>query len=329
MHSYKRPRTPGFTLIELLVVVGIIVLLVGIIVPAIGAAKNHARTVATKNLLATLEKGCEQYHGELDDYPVSFANNPFEAGNVRLSGAQWLIFELAGADLQGQILLDKHRQYDANTDSTINHQDFQIIYDATSAWRQNFTPHRFGPYIEVDSKVIQTPDQYGGALPPALDPLNSAAGSSNWNNGKLPFAVDAWGYPVLYYRANEHARHPFATALPPVADVDLLGVYSQMDNAAFTGSAVTGDEGLNLGAGAVAGASQYHWLYDIGWDANTPTTRPLDKTFASAVYDREVFDQQAGTGNTGNVRPRRPNSFILISPGKDAIWGTGDDVTNF
>lgn len=328
MHSYKRPRTPGFTLIELLVVVGIIVLLVGIIVPAIGKVKEHARNVATRNVLAALEKGCEQYHGELDDYPPSFGRNPFEASAIRLSGAQMLIFELAGADLQGQIRPNKHHQYDANNDGSIDHLDYQMMYDATSAWRQAHTPNRFGPYIEVDSKIVQTPDQFGGALPAALDPLNSAAGNSNWNNGKLPFAVDAWGYPVLYYRANEHARHPFATQLPS-GDAATLGIYSQMDNAAFTGSAVTGDEGLNLGAGAVAGASQYHWLYDIGWVPGSPNNRPDDKTFAAAVYDRELFDQHAGPGNTGNVRPRRANSFILISPGKDAIWGTSDDVTNF
>src|SRR5262245_46909820 len=51
--SHKRPGARGFTLVEVLVVVGIIAVLIGMLMPALGRAREHARAT---NCLSNLRQ---------------------------------------------------------------------------------------------------------------------------------------------------------------------------------------------------------------------------------------------------------------------------------
>ena len=144
-------------------------------------------------------------------------------------------------------------------------------------------------------------------------------------------AVDAFGFPVLYYVANDQARWPFSDLYGGSID-QKIGRYRPLDNAQFTGCEFVEPggpsfDGFDLGAGPVDG-SQYHWLYNLGWQVDHPAEEPLPNTFASFFYDQDVFNQQQ-VGGAGRVWPHNPETFVFISSGPDAVYGSNDDVTNY
>jgi prepilin-type N-terminal cleavage/methylation domain-containing protein len=324
MLNATQARKAGFTLIELLTVVAIIALLVGIVVPSIQAVRKQAKKTSVQNLQKVLADGCELFHSEQGEYPRSNGGNPFEAStypgppNVYLSGAQWLVLQLAGADLQGYATKGDGEFYDSQPeppDNEINELDWLDWYSLTPS-RQ----FQRRIYANLDGQTGLSPESFARReslqLPNALTPGVGAAGASEWNNGKIPFAVDALAGVVLYYRANPHAKTPFT-----YTDV---GVYDQGDNAAITGADTTPVEpGFDLGNG------RDHRLREIGWLPGSPNARPGNETFAGNLFDRGIFEQTQRGGNTGRVWPHNADTFILISPGYDKIYGTADDVTNF
>ena len=79
MHHFtttaRRPR--GFTLIELLVVISIIALLIGILLPALGAARDVARKIAGLNNLRGLGQITHIYANDYGTLPGPLSNGHF------------------------------------------------------------------------------------------------------------------------------------------------------------------------------------------------------------------------------------------------------------
>jgi len=66
-HSVS-PRTTGFTLIELLVVISIIALLIGLLLPALGAARATARNIQCATQLRTMGLASHMYADDEKDF---------------------------------------------------------------------------------------------------------------------------------------------------------------------------------------------------------------------------------------------------------------------
>ena len=56
-----------------------------------------------------------------------------------------------------------------------------------------------------------------------------------------------------------------------------------------------------------------------------PTDEP---SFASVVLNRQVFESTR-QGDKGRLVPFNPDRFLLISAGRDGLYGTSDDIRNF
>ncbi|MEM8496017.1 MAG: prepilin-type N-terminal cleavage/methylation domain-containing protein, partial [Planctomycetota bacterium] len=67
VRPHSRPSSAGFTLIELLVVISIIALLIGILLPALGSARETARAIKCASNMRQVAIGFTSYNGENKD----------------------------------------------------------------------------------------------------------------------------------------------------------------------------------------------------------------------------------------------------------------------
>ena len=160
----------------------------------------------------------------------------------------------------------------------------------------------------------------------------------------LPVLVDAWDQPILYYAANRNGRdsnmveknrnenNTYNNGIqqngPPY--------YFHEDNEGFTGTSYTDPDfkGWDLRGGAHAIAESGHDLTASEIAAGLDVAVPEKYyNFARFLLDPKTRRALEAEGEEANeltpLKPVNPDTFLLLSPGVDARWGTPDDVTNF
>ena len=313
----SEPRR-AFTLVELLAVIAIIALLMGILIPGVSAARNQAKKSKTRATVSALAKACETFSTDVGKYPQSGGENPFEPRDNReyLSGAQWLALQLAGGDQLGYVKPDRSNDFDAN--GFIDHEDWRKWYNGFVADRLP----RLGPYIPDDADVLPKLEDYGEKHPGMPDGLKVRNPELKFD---LRFFVDAFGYPIIYYRANAGAKAPVTTGDGSSVS---RGVYTQSDNAQFTGSDLAGPTGPAQEGYDFANTGKSHHMKVLGY-RTSENTEVEPETFVHAIYSRGVYSATERSSGPGRIWPYNAKSFLIISPGKDGLFGTIDDIKNF
>jgi len=308
----------AFTLIELMVVIAIITLLISILLPTLGKARERAKVVKTKAMLKSIGDAAEVYRGENESdqnarlsngYPPSTMapDDTLSNSTEQMAGANWLVRHLMGKDLYGYAP-------PRNVPSGLSPEQW-YDYDAQGKPLVD----RVGPYLDGEAvKVARTSDLPQGPTNPALN-----------KNQQQHVFIDTNGHPILYYVAN-----PVQAAKPRAAIASMNGstpgIYTMRDNGLFTGQCVGTMcqlPGWDLGDG------DHHNLGDFG-PANPPdpcTIGSNPRTFPALIMDWNTYKSSMQNNNcqTATVVPYRKDSFLLFAPGKDGVFGTPDDVTNF
>lgn len=186
MNSITKPTNTkaAFTIIELLTVMSIIVILIGLLVPAISRVRQYAKEVTQRTQLAAIGTGIEFFNSESDGYPPSGA---LDGAGRPYCGAIKLCEATMGQDLMGF------------------HPDSDFLRDGLDrAGRQLYVTTtldaRKKPYLPLENANVQK--------------LSEIYGAANTN----PFLPDSYvlcdvfshayksgargGMPILYYKAD-------------------------------------------------------------------------------------------------------------------------------
>lgn len=338
----------GFTLIELLTVVAIIGLLISILAPALSKARQQARNVVTRGALQSIGGGLEMFRNEnqrdfrrTDGLPPSArGEDTASSGEQRLWGAQWLVRYLMGKDLHGYAPR-RNVPRDLLDPGTDDEEVPWYEYNADG------TPkvERVGPYLSSQAVRLAKPDELPGydlAVPGGAYPVDTDAETM-----KQPVILDAFGYPILYYVANpRQAAKPraYVAGYDPECDTCIVGVFDFSDNGLFTGQCGE-DEGCRYPGwdfeGLFLDVDDGHRIKQFGPTKVTDykidyvdwfDTNDARYTFPNYIMNKTLYDSTYDSNNPDNVptlTPYRKGSYLLIAPGKDALYGTDDDITNF
>lgn len=357
----RQTAAVGFSLVELLTVVAIIVLLIGILVPAVNMVRQKAKITATRATIGALSTGLEMFRADQrvgGAYPPSASdlmnNNKLQyrimspysqlnngngpSGEFVISGAGLLVWALAGADLSGTPGFRTFRSgsnYWAN-DTDDNTDDLLGAYALNTTTREPLRP-RVSPFIDLSKVEVSrwnsnatTSEDIGSFEIPVELESRQAAGDdiSLMPKRNYPMFLDSFGGPLLYWRAGPSGiqavdRSPNDIPTQPQARGS-RGIYHFLDN----GSLIS-DVGGGLGSNQAPvilrprGTTQPHNLRYVGVQAPLGGgPDPNEDLDGFWAYVRNKNIQS-------RVAPHNADSFMLISAGPDGIYGTADDVANF
>ena len=334
----------GFTLVELLVVIAIIGILVSLLVPAISRIRTQAKITATTAEFSSLDSALEAYRADgisegvlppsrsdFTDYQrIADPLSPAAAmvPNTKISGAHLLVHAMVGADLLGT---PGFRDFDRNGIwANDTHAAADGAYEVDQTTGEILRP-RYGGAGYVSDKMrekVKTLEELEDEGVIVSGQVASAIATAT--TAVQPLFVDAWGRPILYYRANPGATFMIGN------DSGAPGIYNQPDNGIITGSDagdVYDSAGLDFGAGPLSDDhTKLHKISHV--DGAYPPLRPdivggVNQVLEDGEYDnsfaRFILDPKVRARNT----PVRKDTYLLISAGADAIYGSTDDIINW
>lgn len=300
----KRQKT-GFTIIELLTIMSIIIIIIGVLLPALSTINWYAKYTTQRNQFRNIDTGLQAYENDFGEYPDSSAMDT-ATPPAPYCGAMKLAEAMAGQDGLGFNPDSKFTACDGTGTTELYPRPAQL---GTGWYEENLRKRK--EYME--GKDVQLG---------SLTELFANTGGFTCTD-KVALLCDVYkrgelrnsqgtklGMPILYYRADTSKL---------LHDVNVPGnsgnIYNYKDNQDL------------LALGVRWNPAVIHQLYQAnsGPPLYAPTGDPPGKEFYKMTRDNSALPIQ---------RPHNKNSYILISAGGDGIYGTGGslrtkDVVNF
>ena len=279
----KQPnKKAAFTIVELLTVMSIIIILMGLLAPAMNRVRRFARKVSQKNQFHSINVALELFRAEFDGYPDS---REVDETGAPYCGAMKLAEAMMGQDLLGF------------------HPDSRFRADGTDGFGNPlYTPAtlnaRIAPFLPLENanayRLNNIYTNFGGSTLPQ-DKLVLCGVYTRATHGVTGKRI---GMPILYYEANtSNTRHSLNAADVPVLGDDKGQIYNYRDNNQLVqlGKPWNPPPPPPVGSGSAAGEH--------------PLATPAN------FYDRTQNKK------IGMPWPYRADSFILISAGFMGEYG--------
>ncbi len=308
----------GFTIVEMLTVMGIIAVLIGLLVPALNQVKDYTKRVQQKVQFHSIDVALEMFKNDFGSYPESNDNsiapvNAYDATSY--CGANKLAEAMVGWDLLG------FHPKSGFTSLGVNDIDgdsaSELIYHPTTPVTnttltstetaiQNLEARK--KYIDLENaNAFQMTDIYQNCN-------QNAAGFRTTNfvlcdiYAKKRHAGKKTGMPILYYRAR--AAYQFQDSTDAGGATD--DAYYFFDNAKL------------MTLNSAENQTIQHPICLSSGDATDL------ENFDEMIVNKDVQNAtRTATTPNGIKKPYRGDSYILISAGKDGLYGTADDIFNF
>ncbi|MFI4911173.1 MAG: type II secretion system protein [Sedimentisphaeraceae bacterium JB056] len=336
MKSESRIKAKGFTIVELLTVMGVIVVLISLLLPALSMVRDFSREIQQKAQFHSIEVGAEMYQSDYGTLPPSYDNDPAmrptgstdAADTTPYSGASKLAEAMVGMDLLGFHPNSDYRADGLNdvkvrdaTGAMVLETD-QEIYTATSTiananWQtaEENLDARTGPYIDLENanafRLGQIYQNIGAfAAPSYLTDVTVSDGPLVLCDvfAEKRQSGEKTGTPILYFKArtqykDQNYQEKYMTTF--TGDEWDDDIYNYLDNFNIIDLNVASDQNVShaVKSNSVAGSPA------LGID----------------IFEDMIINDKV----TSLSRPYRANSFILWSAGKDGLYGTSDDIFNF
>jgi type II secretory pathway pseudopilin PulG len=357
-------RRHAFTITEMLVVIGIIVLLLGMLFPAIHRIRISGYTADTEQELSQLNTAINEYYAVFHAYPGPFSNDQIEDPNTTVTTPLGVPGGISNFELYSYNGTTNAYTYGtpATTPWTVTGTE-NLVLGLLGGLRLDTSvtppnpafaptevglgpmslnpanPRRYSPFIDTRYIVwcsgTSTSFNQSNLMPATPTPFFDQAGTSG-NDTPIPEFVDRFPnpMPILYLRARTGAHGVVSDGItmdginattPAAYQYDIRDIYGYV-----------GYLGAPLNLGLPHG--KFHNLAEI---ETVPTTWPPSEAAKAGVNSTpDAFSYFANFGYTPTsvtsptvtnyyARPRAVDQFILISAGPDGIYGTQDDITSF
>jgi len=277
----------GFTLVELLVAIGIIMVLIGILLPALGKVATKGKITSTTATMNEFAKACDFFYTQFGYYPGIVPEAMLAATvNPPISGTENALLHLMG----GAIRNDDPTYADVTLYPPSDWTEFTFGTTGTGQVKIKINKLYIGKGPRIEGK------QYDPFFTPKDAQLKIAVGQVGQTSA-LPDLLDAWGQPIGYIRSSRPTGLMTGTvAENPQFFIDPLLPYFN--------STGLGDLAIDQTANSVFSI--------VG------TTAAIKNEYLAQLIRHPAMGSFAVLGDARAGTPR--GKYFLFSPGSDGIY---------